>query len=871
MNNSSEITAPTIFPHILVVQASAGAGKTYSLALRYLQLLARAQTPSPETLRSMLALTFTVAAAQEMKSRIVSFLKEIALQTPQGALLEKQSGLAPQEAKDWLDCILGHYHSFQVKTIDSLHFQLVQALGRRINLWPELEASFDQSGWAKLMLNSLLARTSWDKNASGDEPAAKSLRELWEDIFSVYLHLEVRSGLHFLNWLEAQAAAVFSGSAGLDQFLGRLETTSIANLNARHKSFLDLCQEFSQILKVHGLENQILRFDPLEILDEPLSKIDSAFFAKDDPQKLFKKAALTKTQLPQIWAKYTALCRARNDYLLEKARLRVDPLVRLRQLLIRETERLGRSQGLLLGGWWTRLIRQNLDAKDLLQEAEIVLNAKWQHFLIDEFQDTSWEQWEVLQELILEALAHGGSLFCVGDVKQAIYGWRGGDWRLFFEPLSPQTFPNVEDQARLQALLPFNRRSCPEIVIFNNICFASLKLPERSNRLAQTMLSGKDKDQARSVLAANISRLYADAEQKSWQDCVGQIQSISIKAESFEQYRAMALTALTEEILTDQAAGRALSQIAVLVRTNAEAGECAKALLNCGIPTITEHSLLIAGHPHVRGLIALLAWLNDPGDDAALYALFQSPLLAEAGLEVHALLNGSSFADDAQEGRPPLYHLLRQTTPHIWARHLLPFWKHAGFFSTYEVLLGAVTHFQLRNLPLGEWAWVEKLLEAAWNAQIQGADSIASFLEFWREKGRECVVGLPEGLEAVRVLTMHKAKGLEFPHVLMPLLDYAAKNRSAYRILHAAAGQSFLVSTARPRSWEVAEVVDQEQIKSLAEELNLLYVAMTRAKQSLRLFLADLDKAGGSPKGSRASDWLRALIRQASDPRQAAQ
>ena len=256
--------------------------------------------------------------------------------------------------------------------------------------------------------------------------------------------------------------------------------------------------------------------------------------------------------------------------------------------------------------------------------------------------------------------------------------------------------------------------------------------------------------------------------------------------------------------------------------------------------------------------MALLAWLDDPGDDAALYALFQSPLPVAAGADVHSLLNGWHLADNAREERPPLSHLLRRTAPETWSRHLLPFWKHTGFFSAYEVLLAAVNHFQLRDLPLGEWAWVEKLLEAAWNAEKQGACSIASFLEFWREKGRECVVGLPEGLEAVRLLTMHKAKGLEFPHVLMPLLDYAAKNRSAYHVLRTAEGKSFLASTAKPRSWEVSAMVDQEQVKSMAEELNLLYVAMTRATHSLRLFLADIDRAGGS----RASDWLRVILPQ---------
>jgi ATP-dependent helicase/nuclease subunit A len=854
MSTPTDIPAPNVFPHVFVVQASAGAGKTYSLGLRFLQLLALARTPSPAALRRVMALTFTVAAAQEMKSRIISFLKDIALRTEHGQILHAQSGLDPDAAKAWLDCILVHFQKFQVKTIDSLHFQMVQALGRRMNLWPDLETSFDQSRWAKLMLDSLLARTDWDDAPSSSRPAAAdSLRSLWEGIFEVYLHLEERAGVRFLNWLENQAVHVFSG---LDQLLEPLRTTSIAALRARQKTFEDFCREFCLALENLDLDHQVSRFKPALLFADPLQSIDSAFFAKQQPEELFKKSAHAHPELPLAWKKYQGLCQARNAFLLERARLRVDPLARLQQLLMLETERLGRSQGLLLGGWWTRLIRQHLASGDLLLEAEMVLNAGWRHLLIDEFQDTSREQWEVLRELTLEALAQGGSLFCVGDVKQAIYGWRGGDWQLFFEPLTPQTFPNVEAHARLQAALPFNRRSCPEIVEFNNACFASLGDPDRASRMAATMISGKGKEHARALLTDAIARLYAQGWQKPWVDSVGAVLAVTLRTESSEEYRELAMHALLGEITTLRRAGEPLGNTAVLVRTNAEAGICAKALLGNGIPTVTEHSLLISGHPLVRGLLALLAWLDNPVDDAALYALCASPLLSRATIDAAALVRAQRNGPNMGNTAPALYHVLREEAPRMWSQHLQPFWEHAGFASAYEVILAAIRHFDLREMPLGQWAWVEKLLEACWSAEAEGAGSIAGFLEYWREKGRTCVVGLPEGLDAVRVLTMHKAKGLEFPRVILPLLDYGPKNRSTYQLLHTASGEAFLASTGNPRSAEVAAAADRELAKNMAEELNLLYVALTRARCRMHLFLADV----ANSRGSRASDWLRALM-----------
>lgn len=853
LDTPTDIPRPADFPHILVVHASAGAGKTHSLALRFLQLLALAENPTPEVLRSVLALTFTVAAAQEMKSRIVSFLKDIALRTQQGRTLQDQSGLDPVAARNWLDCILAHYHGFQVKTIDSLHFQMVQALGHRMNLWPDLETSFDQARWARLMLRSLLNRTDWDEAGSEDTDVNGTLRSLWEDIFTIYLRLELRGGVRFLDWLETQAAQVF---VGLSQVLGPLQTTTIGALNDRQKAFEDACQTFLKALHAHDLEKAVSRFPGLTPLHDPLNCLESAFFAKDAPQQLFKKSVHARADLPLIWPDYVALGQARNAFLLERAKLRVSPLARLRSLLIREMERLGQTQGLLLGGWWTRLIREHLNAEDLLAEAEMVLNAGWRHVLIDEFQDTSREQWEILRELILEALAHGGSLFCVGDVKQAIYGWRGGDWRLFLEPLRGSTFPCVPDHARTQAGLPFNRRSCPDIVDFNNACFGDLADPEKRRGLVLAIARGKDEDDVRASLDQALSRLYCDARQLPWKNCQGQIHTTVLKAETLEEYASTAMQTLVRDVQALRQRKTSLGDMAVLVRTNAEAGECAKALLGQDIPTITEQSLTIAAHPLVRGLLALLAWLDNPDDDAALYAVCKSPLLASTVAAPEALL--SCFAGTGQDrGQAPALRLvLQHQEPDAWARFLQPFLEHAGFAGAYEALLAATSRFALRSLPLGEWAWVEKLLEAAWNAEMDGAASLPGFLEYWRRQGHECAAGLPEGLNAVRVLTVHKAKGLEFPRVFMPLLGYGPKNRQDYHLLRATGSEPFLAAAARPRSAEVAAAVAQELVKSLAEELNLLYVALTRATQAMHLYLADIPNA----RGSRASDWLRALL-----------
>ncbi|WP_045220233.1 UvrD-helicase domain-containing protein [Desulfonatronum thioautotrophicum] len=901
MTTDTSIPLPEAFPHVLVVQASAGAGKTYSLGLRFLQLLARSGRPSVAGLSRILALTFTVAAAQEMKSRIVTFLKEIALETPSGCLLRAQSGLTPQAAGEWLEQILGQYQRFQVKTIDSLHFQLVQTLARRLDLWPELEAGFNSQAWGSVVLEGLLARTDWeqavvlssDVSTSQGEPMdrdpelTQSLSALWEDIFKVYLHQETRTGLRFLPWLEEQVTGVVRD---LNQIYEPLTVTSLDDLRRARAAFQSACQELAATLDRVGLSGHVSRFKPAKLealLNDPFGNLESAFFAKTTPEDLFNKAAWTNSGVPPAWDAYQDVRRSRNAFLLTRARLSVAPLAKLHHVVNQELDRLGRTQGLLPGGWWTRLLRMHLSQGDLLQDAALILGVHWQHLLIDEFQDTSREQWDVLRELALEALAEGGSLFCVGDVKQAIYRWRGGDWRLFFEPLDPRVLPNVAPENRLRTVLPFNRRSCRDVVAWNNACFATLEQPQASQGLAQTMITAPDKNEPRTLLAEIAALLYAEANQTPWRECVGAVQTVTIPTDDLddgtEAYTDRALHHLVNRIVSLREEAVDLGRIAVLVRTNKEARECAARLLAADIPTITEQSLVISAHPGVRGLLALLTWLDNPGDDAALFALCRNPVLFREAPEhlpdMDALLQHSESQPPIQtpdhtqtqlpnqsEGRArrPLYLRLQEAYPAFWARHLHPFWERAGLAGAYELLLTAVAHFRLRELPLGQWAWVEKLLETAFQAESQGQATLSAFLAFWEENAGSCVVGLPEGLPAVRVMTVHKAKGLEFPHVFLPLLDYGEKNRPAHLLLSDNNGSPGLVSTTKPRAEEVARIMDQEQVHSMAEELNLLYVALTRAKEDLHIFLP----AGKTSRGSRAADWLRNLMADQTTPSQ---
>src|SRR4030042_1088544 len=176
-----------VYPYIHYLKASAGAGKTYQLTIRFLSLLA-GMKPSAEVLRQIVAITFTNRAASEMKERIILALKQIALGEVEGARLTHEVGLRPSEATAWLDTILAHFSDFHVRTIDSLVYVLLRAFSLEMGLRPELEGVFEQDAVLDLCFDRLLARVRW-------EEAEDRLCLLFIELLETYLRIEEARGL----------------------------------------------------------------------------------------------------------------------------------------------------------------------------------------------------------------------------------------------------------------------------------------------------------------------------------------------------------------------------------------------------------------------------------------------------------------------------------------------------------------------------------------------------------------------------------------------------------------------------------------------------------------------------------------------------
>jgi len=511
-----------------------------------------------------------------------------------------------------------------------------------------------------------------------------------------------------------------------------------------------------------------------------------------------------------------------DRYLRLKARAEVAPYERLFTEISRELSLWREEEGVLQAGSWTELLATY--AREYLPLIYLKLGTRLRHFLMDEFQDTDRRQWEALAPLVEEVVASGGSFFYVGDVKQAIYMWRGGDPELFFEVLT--ALP-----AELQAeSLPWNRRSARRIVAFNNRLFARLRenLPQVVARLlhGRTGASRLRDCQVTEALCARLREVYEEVEQVP-EDGAPEggvfLREILSPDEDREAFREEVFRGLRELMPTLYRRfveeGRTL---ALLVRENREAEELAALLFGMGLPALTERALRLENSPLIKGLLALLRYLDYPGDETALAGFLASPL-APSGPEIlkRYLRTGAglSLAEFLSAEAPELQKKLSNLSEGLHRRTL------------YETVQAAVETFELRERFPEARLYLMRFLSAVL-AYEEEALSLSDFLAHWEELGVEEKVGLPREIRAVRVFTIHAAKGLEFDAVVLPFLTWGPRGR-----VELVAGEEGLLRVRREGPEDLRRIYLEEKAREVFETLNLLYVALTRAREELHLFL----------------------------------
>ncbi len=851
------------FPEVIRVEASAGSGKTTHLALRYIDLLLNAGSPPA----SILAVTFTKKATVEMQDRILLFLKKLALGKADERLDRLPHRPAPEKAGAAVDALLANFHDFRVSTIDSFLTALARATALENALSPSFEVDLDPRGLSGRAMLALLedygpatvSRHPELEEALGwllatQDDLAWDLGRVLEERFRVLRHAET-----------VRSAPIAEDAGGAQPFA--LEQLLRGTLERRVLGLLDA-----------GELEYRYRGDPLRDFarrGRPLEEVGALFRGAGG---VFKKATASKAK---GWEEIGALARR----LLEaRSRRRSAPSVALHRRVRALFVRLQEEGNTLLLDTLQETVRDYIGQEGAVPYVYIKLGAALRHYLIDEFQDTSPLQWAVFLPLVEEAAAGDGSLFFVGDIKQAIYGWRGGDYSLFHRAAGTLAVPvrGVE--------LADNWRSAEAIPRFVGAVFARDNL--------ERWLGGAFGEDDRIDTGAVVGHFERVAQTAHRPGGYVRVEPIPGEPGGKDAVDAAVLERLAAGV-REARRRHPWRSIAVIVRRNAQARTALQDLLERGIPAVSPSALGLLSAPRVREVLAFLRWLDDPADDLSLAGFLLGPLfLGRAGLEAGAVL----ALLEGRDRSVPLYSAFREAHRAIWEEVLAPLFRQAGFLPPYDLacrLLAVTGAFE--RFP-GDEAFLYALLELIKDLEAEGRNSLGRLLGALREAEQNDEdphpVRMPPGADAVQVLTIHKAKGLEYPAVFLPwaMLDWHALNDlfvpdgealRPYRVTKERVGDL-------PKA--VREEYRQVRTRGLVEELNAFYVACTRAREELVVLVPRYaresmkkrtpvpyeamedgapgpDLAGEAPQAApmrraprRPGDWRDRLVRRVPDP-----
>ncbi len=790
----------------LMILASAGSGKTYQLGNRIVGLIG-VKGVDPER---MVALTFTRKAAGEFADSVLTKLAkgvvedEVALQ-----LFEDVEG--EFSVVEVLEKVVEVLPRFQLGTIDSFFSRIVRGFQYELGLSGgefSLIEGAEQELAMRQLLQDVLSQLLDDDDGEGFIQAFRRATMGKEEL-RVLRDLE---GFieHWHGFWKAGAEISHFGEHELFSQLPKAsvwEEEKFARVQALRESFAtfdDWPRKGADIAVEKMLDLMEQHTIGSGVLTEASGIFQRAIESIQEGGPLVLKFHKEFEVGPEIGAQLEDLIRLVADCELSLAVERTRGIGMLIQRVDEACARTLRDRGLLsfddvkilLGSWKTseeaRLNREMVDFR---------LDGRYDHWFLDEFQDTSPTEWDGLSPLINEAASEGeGSLFIVGDKKQAIYGWRGGDVRLFDQ------VQEYYERSISMASMEKSYRSCPAVLdLVNQVCGDS----EMITRLFGA--STAERWQWRDHEAAN-------------QDELGEARvEISPKDK---------IPDLLVERLREIGVGERKLQCGILVRTGKQVATIAEHLRSEGFSVIEEGRRKPMEDSAIGvAVMGLISWLADPADRFARQTVKMSPL--------ESVLQYRFTEDQIPAWEALLEEAYEEGFAMMVERLVAPLWKTLSPFDQRRLgdLLGAFAEFE-----------------------AHGGGSVRA-LRDWLER---LEISQAPGEAAVQVMTIHKSKGLGFDVVMLPnLSDEQVPSRANYTVAHEP-GEWLLQP---PASWvralhpQLLNVEERWVEEQQYEALCLLYVALTRAKRGLYLFLAK--EPGGRAKAAKDS-WTSPanLVRQ---------
>jgi ATP-dependent exoDNAse (exonuclease V) beta subunit len=844
------------FPEFVLLKASAGSGKTHALSLRFVQFLlspAISRATAAE-LGNILAITFTKNAAREMKERVLDWLKACWFDDPERRAdvleivdldplrLGAEAGLAVER-------ILAHYTDFQVETIDGFMAAIFKASALDLGHSPDFEIVLDNAGLIEYAFNRYLRRVS----ASTDE--GRTLKRIVESIL-----------------INAKDASSFSWDPAPDirdkltAFHARLaaQTRTLRNddlagpKERARKAIAATVEELEATIDRHGLEKNKrsafwTKIRPL-VGGGRFPDLAGASF-KTDPVKKSKSAEAGGPQA-FVLAGWGRLRTEVDEYLALYARSFFSPYLQAYDSLERVIDDLKRQQEIVLIEDINKELLRYIEA-GIVPDIYFRLGDRIYHYLIDEFQDTSPIQWADLTPLIENSLAMAGSLFVVGDTKQAIYGFRAADYRIMAGMMEPggNPFPSVGDLTLRE--LPTNYRSRERVLDYVKSVFLGTLAPSAATpATAESTLpaespaeSGRaDEDDEEAGDLSYYREIAGRSSLNRWAQDVLPGHRASGCAEYIildrDRLELPEKAEIQRRVLELRTRGYAWSDIAILTYKNESVVNVASWLNEIDVPLIPYSSLDIRKRKIAGELMAFLRFLDSPPDDLSFAEFLLGRILARKLADDGRTENAADWNlflfECRRTNTSPLYVAFRSRHPEVWERYVEPFFKTAGYAPLYDLVTQAFRAFRLFELFPEDEAALAKFLEAIKDFEGRGRNDLQEFLASAGDDAAEDAglnIDVPPGVEAVKIISIHKAKGLEFPVVI--LLLYGEKFLPEDFYLDEADPDSVGLCRLNARlaaaDPALRDIYEETRARQFVDRLNTLYVALTRARSELQV------------------------------------
>ncbi|HEY6913520.1 MAG TPA: UvrD-helicase domain-containing protein [Paludibacter sp.] len=838
-----------------IYRASAGSGKTYRLTQDYIHLLF---DPKKERAhRRILAVTFTNKATDEMKTRILKELHALS----QGGKSDYREGLMAKfhmdenavnvRAKHILTTILHDYSSFSISTIDRFFQQVIRSFARDIGVHGGYNLELDNTSTLEQSVDNLFLDLSKDENkqllqwltAYAEERIEQSenwnmrsnIMDLGKEIFKEsYQHKaeDTNRKLHEREFLSNYRKSLRDIKTA---FEAKVKQTATDGLNVMARNGLTH-EDF--VYKTTNVLEKLVK-GKLEISNRFIGFADDVTncYTKSKPQDV--KSAIESAYNSGLGKCFQQIVELLSiDIVTYNSAVMVlkhintlgilsDLAVQIKKLTDEQNTMLISDSNMLLNK-----IIDNSDTPFVYEKTGITID----NFMIDEFQDTSTLQWKNFHPLMSNSLSAGKFNLVVGDVKQSIYRWRNSDWKL----LDEQILTDFRSEQIHEENLETNWRSDKNIIDFNNSFFrrAASLLQSKLNENLQAVLPVYP---ALEALTHKIEHAYANIHQQASPKAgTGRVEVRFIAADENEDgWKAESLERLPVLLEELQGRGYRPADICILVRKNDEEQQVIHRLLNYKTTPeaksdvcydiMGNEGLLIGAAASVRFVLGVLQLFVNPADSIQQTIVNYEYARGRQNKSENEALN-TCFS-------MPISH--ENVFSFLFTNEENERLKEVQHSSLYDMVEQIISLFGIGNWH-NEAVFVQAFQDVVFRYTTGKTADLNSFLIWWKKNGGKQCISTPDNQSAMRIMTVHKSKGLDFRVVIMPFCDWDLDSRMRNILWCEPTVAPFNELPLLPIEYGsklgqsiFAENYFDEQMHLFIDSLNVAYVAFTRAKNEL--------------------------------------